>query len=570
MQSQTTTSWNEGQHYLIGWYLLVILLSIGVCTNLAQILVHLVKSKLWNLPNAITIFILAIQDGLFDFLCLITCLQCIALKEFPGPRNCIWQGIYAEFLMSTSGFSICLLNYSCYTNIVLGRKLSVCQFQSIQLGIFVYCLFLTLIGVIYPGNAVLNSAGLFCYTQVENLEEGIVFCIGYVLPMFGSLIWMNYKIQLKLNVMSKMLRRSSINHGETQNPRPFQVNELKSMRVYVYVMLLCYAPILSLSMYSWITGKRQPPIMWIIFGLSGHSNTLVNPVLYYILSNQARKILFDQSNHTEVENDASTSMKDFNLMLEFKQGIDIMKKIADEHFVPELTKFLFEDHVDYIQSCNATTTSTITEVDHFSCSPRSSKLLVSNTTSMLATTSISSLDQSNPSMTDLIHETEEVVVPRDIEKLFITNNQNTKYFFTKPKDDESKEGYEMKTLSENCMIVTTVEEIERKKKAKNIYDKYIITDGPWALNISDDVRNQVRRDMISNGFLDEVNVNNIEHILNSPSSCVMMLVDPKTIFQRVATVARELLFDMYLGSAEAREFVEQQRLNLNISQRGPA
>eukprot|EP00456_Euglypha_rotunda_P059504 TRINITY_DN49703_c0_g1_i3.p1 TRINITY_DN49703_c0_g1~~TRINITY_DN49703_c0_g1_i3.p1 ORF type:complete len:112 (-),score=5.70 TRINITY_DN49703_c0_g1_i3:10-309(-) len=77
-------------------------------------------------------------------------------------------------------------------------------------------------------------------------------------------------------------------YGLTIQPRPFQLNNLRSMRVYIGVMLLLYSPILLVSFYAWITGNHAPASLWILTGLMGHSNTVMNPILYYLLSTSAK------------------------------------------------------------------------------------------------------------------------------------------------------------------------------------------------------------------------------------------------------------------------------------------
>eukprot|EP00456_Euglypha_rotunda_P044725 TRINITY_DN3531_c0_g1_i5.p1 TRINITY_DN3531_c0_g1~~TRINITY_DN3531_c0_g1_i5.p1 ORF type:complete len:251 (-),score=15.09 TRINITY_DN3531_c0_g1_i5:18-734(-) len=211
--------------------------------NFLQIVVHIWIPKLWKLPNAPTILALAIQDFLFDFLCLITCVMSLHENKFAGSGACLWQGLYAEFLMAWSGLSVCSLYYSCYANIVEGRSLSTKEVIRIQSWMALYCLLLTILGVIYPGTPLLNSAGLFCYTATQRLPEGIVFYVGYVAPMFGGLIYMNWKLESGL----KKMKLTMSEYGLTIKPRPMQLDILRSMRIYVAVMILCYSPVLSVS-----------------------------------------------------------------------------------------------------------------------------------------------------------------------------------------------------------------------------------------------------------------------------------------------------------------------------------
>eukprot|EP00456_Euglypha_rotunda_P028660 TRINITY_DN22629_c0_g1_i7.p1 TRINITY_DN22629_c0_g1~~TRINITY_DN22629_c0_g1_i7.p1 ORF type:complete len:141 (-),score=7.64 TRINITY_DN22629_c0_g1_i7:11-388(-) len=80
--------------------------------------------KLWKLPNAPTITAIAVQEGLFDLCCVITCITSMAHKEYSGENSCVWQATYSEFLMAWNGMSVCSLYYSCYVNIVEGRTLT--------------------------------------------------------------------------------------------------------------------------------------------------------------------------------------------------------------------------------------------------------------------------------------------------------------------------------------------------------------------------------------------------------------------------------------------------------------
>jgi len=307
-------------------------------------------------------------------------------------------------------------------------------------------------------------------------------------------------------------------------------------------MLLCYLPILSLSLYSWSTGHHQPPFMWIIFGLSGHSNTVINPILYYLLSQKARKALFTKlynilgwqcfvtnelCDTTEVPTtDQIAYTAYFDTMITTKAGRKALEREAESHYCPELTKFFFEDHPKWLAMV---------------AGPKKKKSLYCV-------------------QEDLADRDQEARSP----STFLELSQNSLY--------ESREGSKLATeteisipevLPEVSIPLTTIYEPKTdeqgeliNKFANYIHKTYIEEHAPLSLNLSDELRQDVE-DRLFRGQ---------SEIVASTDS------KPEKIFMEVDNVVKELIQNNLAKAAfncpEVRKGFEAH-LRVLDSSRGP-
>lgn len=364
--SDEIVEWDHGAQYSIGWELLVALLTVGIVMNIAQLLLHWKIKELQKLPNSHVIVWLACVDLTFDLLCLITCSANLHYDMFwGGVSACTWQGFYAELLMGSSGAIICSLLYNSYITIVLSKsekeRESIRTTFSIQSFIILYCLMLSIIGTIYPGQSRLNAAGTFCYPALQFLPDAIIFYIGYVGPELAFLIIINRKISSALSDMEGKLRIL----GKKVKPRPLQVLTLRTTWSYVIFMLICYAPFIITSVYMWISGSLAPSPIWILAGLTGHLNTLMNPILYYILSPSARKAVLScfysitgweiLSQYREMR-EMDFHQGFFEFLIASEEGRLKITQHAEEQYCNELTLFLFDDYDKWLKATMKTKT----------------------------------------------------------------------------------------------------------------------------------------------------------------------------------------------------------------------
>lgn len=200
---------------------------------------------------------------------------------------CLFQGIFAELLMASMGLTVESLVYTSYQEIVHGRHLTLRDHVRNQVIILGWSLFLALLGNLGPGTPRLNTAGLFCYSATEFLAEGLLFFVGYVIPMFIGFIYMCMRISSSYRVMQRKATQSE--KFSSLVPRAEGIRNYYGMWYYVVIMFCCYVSIVGVALYSWVTGEHAPPILWIVFGIAGHTSTVSDPLLYYKFSEPAWK-----------------------------------------------------------------------------------------------------------------------------------------------------------------------------------------------------------------------------------------------------------------------------------------
>jgi hypothetical protein len=284
-------AWDEGNNNMFAWWMLVSYLIIGVLLNALQLIIHYFIKELNEQPVCRIILWLSGIDLTFDLICLIQCSLNIYAKSFFGKSTfCDMQATWAEFLMMMSGLSIGSIMFSIYLVITKGRYLEKSEIDKLH-GLFaIYCLILTILGTIYPGKGSLNSSGIFCYTNYQHLLEGIIFHAFFVGPLISTLCYWSYTVYKKVNAMTENVRKIGIK----VDPRPKEVKMAKLMSTYIIALLICFIPFEIAAMYAWITQNKIPPPIWIIASITGHTLTLLSPILYFSLNNYARAIVLNR------------------------------------------------------------------------------------------------------------------------------------------------------------------------------------------------------------------------------------------------------------------------------------
>ena len=387
----TRIPWNQGAENISGWIALVVFLSFGIVLNTLQLLAHCIIPDLKRLHNSTAIVSLAIQDLIFDVLCLFTCSLSLRHHELFGHEwMCEFQGFYAELLMSSSGLTILSLILSSYAEFIHQHRLTINDIKWIQGAILLYSILLATLGAIGPGHAKLNSAGLFCYSATQDLLEGSIFFLGYVFPMFVGYIFMCWKISRRIRFLGTRIRRGTFTDVSITAtiPRVAQQKNYDGMWWYAFVMFGCYVSIVGVAGYSWVTANHAPPAMWIAFGLSGHLNTLINPILYYVLSKPARNALLDfvlrskqQAAYQVIGQ--SDLLLFFNYLMRTASGQAKLAEYAAVIYSTELTTFLFDIYPKWkaqlrvctqseVPRASSPTISLVIEKDSLSISPSSS------------------------------------------------------------------------------------------------------------------------------------------------------------------------------------------------------
>jgi hypothetical protein len=286
--------WDEGSKHMYGWWMLIGLLIVGVIFNVSQLIAHFYIPELRKQQICVIIVWLSFIDLLFDLACLVQCILNTYAEEFYGRElACNAQTVWAEFLMMMSGLLICSIMYSSYSAIIHGHYLTKYEINKMVFIFAIYCMFLTILGSIYPGRGSLNSSGIFCYTNYYHLSEGITFHIGYVFPLLGTLCYYFYKLYRGVRNMTLILSRAGYRVG----PKPKEVIMAKRMSLYIFALLICLLPFEIAAIFSWST-NNIPYVIWIIASISGHILTLISPVLYMLLNKYAREIIWNAILHT--------------------------------------------------------------------------------------------------------------------------------------------------------------------------------------------------------------------------------------------------------------------------------
>jgi hypothetical protein len=215
-----------------------------------------------------------------------------------------------------------------------------------------FSLALSILGAIYPGKAKLNTSGLFCYSATQDPLEGILFFCLYVFPMFGNFIYMCWQVELMYHQLQVDLHAND--KLQNQSPRPAQRRNYIAMWWYVLVMFLCYISILGVALYSWITRRHAPVGLWIAFGMSGHFNTLCNPILYYFLSEPARIALknFVCQRNKRVKNSTSEArflQNYYQHVLSDPEQIECLRQYANKVYSQDLVIFYFDYYRPWLE-----------------------------------------------------------------------------------------------------------------------------------------------------------------------------------------------------------------------------
>jgi hypothetical protein len=282
--------WDEAQDRLWTWEILIPWLAIGSFVNFVQLVVHLSIPQLRKQSICRIIVWISAIDFTFDFLDLLQCSFSLYVKGFFGKQLfCTFQGFWTEWLLCLQGFSIGTMMLASYLAIVHNRTLSMKEIDKLHVGAVGYCLILAFLGNVMPGHASLNTSGLFCYTASHRITEALLLHIGYILPLTLGLFVIWFRLFRKVKYMTKFLATRKIN----VEARRGQVRMAKRLAWYLGIMCACYAPFEMAVGYSWVTSNPPPSQLWIAFALSAHLLTIANPILYYMLNQSARALVYN-------------------------------------------------------------------------------------------------------------------------------------------------------------------------------------------------------------------------------------------------------------------------------------
>lgn len=289
------TEWDLGKHYSWVWIALIIYLVIGVIVNFCQFLIHVFVPRLRQQPVCLIVIFLSVEDFLFDLSCLIQCgLNLHDMTFFGQKLSCIAQALWAQFFMQLSGLTSCYIMYSLYHFILFNKNITRKEISWTHVGFVIYCVIISCLSTLNPGKESLNSSGIFCYTDYRDIASSLIFQLGFVLPLGSAIIY--YYLRLYYGRQKLFIGLNEYNMKI--EPKKKYVKIAKWMSGYIIILALVLIPVEITAFWEFSTGKYAPYQVWVTFALFGHSMTLLNPLLYYLLNKPARDIVKSIANRT--------------------------------------------------------------------------------------------------------------------------------------------------------------------------------------------------------------------------------------------------------------------------------
>ncbi len=318
MNDQSSTNWDGGVNYYPGWIGFITLL---VPTFIMNIIVFALVTftKLNGTGESSTLKYLMLEDAGFSLCCLIQCAINLSHLQIYGDNiGCIIQSFYATFFILSAGYSLCVIAYNVDLKINMYPALTKDKILKIHLIIWIWSASIAVLtSYVFPPQ--LMPSDIYCLPSLIHIESGLLFYIPGI-GIIGTFLIHRY---IKIYLYIKNVANNLISGQKEAHERGIRAS--KKMLIFVLCYFICALPILIINLYEIITGNSAGAIMHLIAGHLVHLNSLLDPILYFWLNPNSRRIVLNFTKNNKVYEINIASINSSKITIEHKQNSSIIR-----------------------------------------------------------------------------------------------------------------------------------------------------------------------------------------------------------------------------------------------------
>ena len=281
--------WDYGKHYSAGWKIFIALLCFSVVLNALSLylIIFPLRSRSNNMMTLI--FYLNFIDLIEAVGCLLYCsINMHYMEIFGHEKSCESQALFVMIIVLWEAWILALIAYVLERNVCGGVEINDKQIFKYFIGVGIISVALSLCGLYLPyGGYHLYSSGTYCLVNMSTIIGGLSWSLGVMIPLV-IMIQRYYRIWVRTANAQSMLKMRGID----AKAKARYYHSAKKMAVYIITFFLCVSVTVGCIIYEGVTHLYVPPIVDIISGSLLHLDTILNPLLFFMMNDDAKEAFY--------------------------------------------------------------------------------------------------------------------------------------------------------------------------------------------------------------------------------------------------------------------------------------
>jgi len=203
--------------------------------------------------------------------------------------GCEIQAVQVAFFSFWEACVLALISYTVERKVCTGKNISDSHIFSMVMATGVYSVLLVMCATNLPYSGYhLYASGTYCFIDMTTPVGGAGFAFGVIVP---TVIMADryYRIWKNVSEAQAILKGRGI---ETQAKARY-THTAKKMALFIVTFFGCAVPFLISAIYEWVTLEYSPVSLDMIASNALHLSSVINPLLFYTLNDDARDAVWD-------------------------------------------------------------------------------------------------------------------------------------------------------------------------------------------------------------------------------------------------------------------------------------